>query len=230
MPIIRKLIAEFIGTFVLVFSATAPIVIDAQTASVGILGIAFSPAIGVGLMVYAFAKTSGAHFNPAVSLGFLFNRSITSKEFLLYLAVQIIGGILASILVLYTVGADAYLGINLPSNDIGIAEIFLVEILLTFLLMSVILAVAHTRGLWGFGGTAIGLIVGLDILFGGHISGASMNPARSLAPALVSGNFESLWIYWTATFIGAVISVFAYKIIKDRNNIYQRKRHVTKFK
>lgn len=213
MAVIRKLVAEFIGTFVLVFSATAPIVIDAQTGSVGILGIAFSPAIGVGLMVYAFAKTSGAHFNPAVSLGFLVNRSISVREFLPYLAVQIGGALLGSIVVLFTLGSDAYLGVNFPNKDIGMVEIFLVEIFLTFLVMSVILAVVHTRGLWGFGGTAIGLIIGLDILFGGHISGASMNPARSLAPALLSGNFESLWLYWTATFIGTVISVLAYKVI-----------------
>ena len=205
--------AEFVGTFVLVVAATTPIVLDAQTQSMGLLAIAFSPAIAVGFLVYAFAKTSGAHFNPAVSLGSLINHTITLKEFPLYLAVQITGAILASILVLHSIGSDAYLGANFPNNDIGLAEIFLVEILLTFLLMGVIIAVVHTKGLRGFGGAAIGLIIGLDILFGGNISGASMNPARSLAPALVSGNFESLWIYLTATFIGAVIAAFAYKVI-----------------
>ena len=197
-------------------AATTPIVLDAQTNSVGLLAIAFSPAIAVALLVYAFAKTSGAHFNPAVSLGLLINRSITLNEFPLYLAVQITGAILASIIVLYTIGPNAYLGANFPNNNIGLVEIFLVEILLTFLLMSVILASVHTKGLRGFGGAAIGLIVGLDILFGGNISGASMNPARSLAPALVSNNFASLWIYWTATFAGAAISAVAYKIIKTK--------------
>lgn len=195
-------------------AATAPIVLDAQAHSVGLLVIAFSPAIAVALLVYAFAKISGAQFNPAVSLGLLMNRSITLREFPLLLAVQIIGGILASFVILYTIGSDAYLGANFPNTNIGLPEIFLVEILLTFLLMSVILATVHTRGLRGFGGAAIGLIIGLDILFGGNISGASMNPARSLAPALLSGNFASLWIYWSATFIGAAISAVTYKIIK----------------
>lgn len=188
--------------------------LDAQSHSVGLLAIAFSPAIAVGFLVYAFAKISGAHFNPAMSLGLLINRSITLKEFPLYSAVQIVGAILASMVVLYTIGSDAYLGANFPNNNIELTTIFLVEILLTFLLMGVILASVHTKGLRGFGGAAIGLIIGLDILFGGNISGASMNPARSLAPALVSGNFENLWIYLTATFIGAVIAVFVYKIIE----------------
>lgn len=106
------------------------------------------------------------------------------------------------------------MGANFPNNKIDLTTIFLVEILLTFLLMGVILASVHTKGLRGFGGAAIGLIIGLDILFGGNISGASMNPARSLAPALVSGNFENLWIYLTSTFIDVVIAVFVYKIIE----------------
>jgi aquaporin Z len=215
MSIVRKLIAEFIGTFVIVVAATAPIVIDAQTSQVGILGIAFSPAIGVALMVYAFAKTSGAHFNPAVSLGLLINRSITAAEFPLYLLVQILGALLASILVLYVIGSDAYLGANFANHDFSLAEIFAVEIFLSFLLMSVIFAVVHTKGLRGFGGAAIGLIVGLDILFGGNVSGASMNPARSFGPALLSNSFGDLWIYWSTTFIGTALSAFIYAVLSQ---------------
>ncbi len=199
----------------LVFSATSPIVLDAQTSAVGIFGIAFSPAVGVGLMVYAFGKTSGAHFNPAVSLGFLINRSITAKEFVLYIPAQIGGAMLGSIVVLHSIGSDAYLGANLP-GDVGFAEAFLVEVLLTFLLMSVILAVVHTRGLRGFGGAAIGLIIGLDIFFGGGISGASMNPARSLAPALLSSNLAYLWLYLSAPFVGSSLASASCKILKRR--------------
>ena len=205
----------------LVFSATSPIVIDAQTGSIGIFGIAFSPAIGVGLMVYAFAKISGAHFNPAVSNGFLINRSINAREFLLYCISQIGGAVLGSVAVLHAIGSDAYLGVNFP-GDVGSMEAFLVEIFLTFLLMSVILAVAHTRGMKGFGGVAIGLIVGLDILFGGEISGASMNPARSLAPALLSSNFMYLWIYLSAPFVGSALSAISYKILERRIIISKR--------
>lgn len=214
--------AEFIGTFVLVFSATAPIVLDAQTGSVGILGIAFSPAIGVGLMVYAFAKTSGAHFNPAVSLGFLINRTITLKEFASYLSAQITGGILASIFVLYTIGAEAHLGANYPNNDIGLVEILIVEALLSFLLMGVIIASVHTRGLRGLGGMAIGLIIGLDILFGNNISGASMNPARSLAPALISGNTTDLWIYLTMPLLGSILAIYTYEIVKRKTPVSRK--------
>jgi aquaporin Z len=216
MSIARKLIAEFIGTLVIVVAATAPIVMDAQTSKVGIVGIAFSPGVGVALMVYAFAKTSGAHFNPAVSLGLLISRSITAAEFLLYLLVQILAALLASIVVLYTIGSDAYLGANSANYNFGLVEVFAVEIFLTFLLMSVIFAVVHTRGLRGFGGAAIGLIVGLDIFFGANISGASMNPARSLGPALVSNSFGDLWIYWSATFIGAALSALMYAVVKSR--------------
>jgi len=204
-------------------AATAPIVIDAQTRSLGLLVVAFSPAIAVTILVYVFAKTSGAQFNPAVSLGLLINRTITLKEFSFYFAVQITGAILASVVVLYAIGSGGYLGANFPNVNAGLIEIFLVEIFLTFLLMSVILASVYTKGLKGFGGVAIGLIIGLDILFGSNISGASMNPARALAPALVSGHLVDLWLYWTATFIGTTISALSFKVFQAK--ILQAKRY-----
>lgn len=206
----------------LVFSATSPIVLDAQKGSIGIFGIAFSPAIGVALMVYAFGKTSGAHFNPAVSLGFLINRSINAREFLLYCISQITGAILGSVATLHLIGSDDYIGANFP-GDVGFVEAFLVEIFLTFLLMSVIIAVVHTRGMRGFGGAAIGLIIGLDILFGGAISGASMNPARSFAPALLSSNFTYLWLYLSAPFVGSSLSALSYKILNARIVVSKKK-------
>ena len=207
-PSQKRFIAEVIGTFIVVVLATGSVVIDAKLSGAwGIPFIAFAPFVGVAIGVYLFGKVSMAHFNPAVTLGFLITRHITKRQMLLlYIPAEITGALLASLFVKYAIGNEAFLGANSPNYAYPLPLIFGVEILASALLMAVILIVVYTKGLRGFGGIVIGAMVGLDIFFFAFISGASMNPARSLAPALLSGGMvENLWLYWTATFIGTSI-------------------------
>jgi aquaporin Z len=199
----RKFVAEIIGTFIVVVLATGSVVIDAKTNGIlGIPFIAFAPFVGVAIGVYLFGKISMAHFNPAVTVGFLITKHITKIQLLYYLTAEIIGALLASLFVKYVIGTEALLGANSPNYAFPLPLIFGIEILASALLMAVIFVVVYTKGLKGFSGIVIGGIVGLDIFFLAFISGASMNPARSLAPAVLSGVMTSLWLYWTATFIG----------------------------
>ena len=202
----RKFIAEVIGTFIVVVFATGSVVIDAKmSGGLGIPFIAFAPFVGVAICVYLFGKISMAQFNPAVTLGFLITKHITRIQLLYYFTAEIFGALLGSIFVKYIIGTQANLGANAPNYSYPIPIIFGIEILTSALLMAVILTVVYYKGLKGFSGIAIGGIVGLDIFFLSFISGASMNPARSLAPALLSGQISNLWLYWTATFIGTSI-------------------------
>jgi aquaporin Z len=199
----KKFIAEVAGTFIVVVLAAGSVVIDAKLN--GILGIPFiaiAPFIGVAIAVYLFGKISMAHFNPAVSIGFLITRHITKIQLLYYFTAEIVGALLAILFVKYVIGTEANLGANVPNYAYPLPLIFGIEILASGLLMAVIFVVVYTKGLKGFSGIAIGGIVGLDIFFLAFISGASMNPARSLAPAVLSGVVANLWLYWTATFIG----------------------------
>ena len=203
----KRFIAEVIGTFIVVVLATGSVVIDAKMNGIlGIPFIAFAPFVGVAIGVYLFGKISMAHFNPAVTLGFLITRHITKRQLLLYIPAEITGALLASLFVKYVIGNEASLGANSPNYAYPLPLIFGVEVLASALLMVVILVVVFTKGLRGFSGIVIGAMVGLDIFFLAFISGASMNPARSLAPALLSGGMvESLWLYCTATFVGTSI-------------------------
>jgi aquaporin Z len=209
----KKFIAEVIGTFIMVVLATGSVVIDAKLkGALGIPFIAFAPFVGVAICVYVFGRISMAHFNPAVTIGFLITKHITKIQLVYYLASEVIGALLGSLFVKYTIGNNANLGANAPNYAFPTAIVFGVEVLATALLMAVILAVVYSKGLRGYGGIVIGGMVGLDIFFLAFISGASMNPARSLAPALLSGVPANLWLYWTATFIGTSIVAFVYRI------------------
>ena len=202
----KKFIAEVIGTFIVVVLATGAVVIDAKFGgTLGIPFIALLPFVGVTVSVYLFAKISMAHFNPAVTLGFLITRHITKAQLAYYFAAEILGALLGSIFVMFIIGSEADLGANSPNYAYPLPMIFGIEILASALLMAVIVVVVYMKGLRGYGGLVIGGIVGLDIFFLAFISGASMNPARSFAPAIVSGVLTNLWLYWTATFVGTSI-------------------------
>ena len=205
----RTFLAEIIGTFIVVVFATGSVVIDAKLNGVlGIPFVAFAPFVGIAVGVYLFSKISMAHFNPAVTLGFLITRHIKKSQLTFYFTAEIIGALLGSLFVKYVIGTEAQLGANAPNYTFSIPLIFGIEAFASGLLMVVILTVVYTKGLRGFSGIVIGGIVGLDILFLSYISGASMNPARSLAPALLSGSIEDLWLYWSATFIGTSVVAF----------------------
>jgi aquaporin Z len=203
-PSQKRFAAEVIGTFLVVVLATGSVVIDAKLGGkLGLPFIAIAPFVGVAIGVYLFGKISMAHFNPAVSLAFLISGHITKLQLLQYFEAEVIGAFLASLFVMSIIGTEASLGANAPDYSYSLPLVFGIEVLATALLMAVIYLVVYTRGLRGFGGLIIGGIVGLDIFFLAFISGASMNPARSLAPALLSGALGNLWLYWTATFIGS---------------------------
>lgn len=207
----KKFIAEFIGTFIVVVLATGSVVIDAKTNGLlGIPFIAYAPFVGVAIGVYLFGKISMAHFNPAVTVGFFITRHIITKiQLAYYFAAEILGALLGSLFVKYFIGTQANLGANAPNYAFPLPIIFGVEVLASALLMTTILMVVYTKGLKGFGAIVIGGMVGLDIFFLAFVSGASMNPARSLAPALLSGMVNDLWLYWTATFVGTSIVALA---------------------
>ncbi len=206
----KKFFAELVGTFIVVTSATGSVVLDAKlVGTLGVPFIAFSPFVCVALCVYVFGKVSMAHFNPAVTIGYLITKHLPKNLITCYLGAEILGALLASIFVKYAIGTNANLGANIPNYNFQLPVIFGVEVFASYLLMIVILLVVYTKGLKGFSGIAIGGIIGLDIFFFGFISGASMNPARSLAPALLSGLVGDLWLYWTATFIGTSIAAIS---------------------
>ncbi len=205
----KRFAAEVIGTFIVVVLATGSVVIDAKlTGKLGLPFIAFAPFVGVAIGVYLFGKISMAHFNPAVTVGFLITRHITKLQLLQYFAAEITGALLASLFVMSIIGTEASLGANTPDYSYPLPLVFGIEALATALLMAVIYLVVYTKGLRRLGSLAIGAMVGLDIFFLTFISGASMNPARSLAPALLSGVLGNLWLYWTATFIGSSTVAF----------------------
>jgi aquaporin Z len=185
----KRFAAEVIGTFIVVVLATGSVVIDAKLGGkLGLPFIAFAPFVG--------------------TLGFLISGHITKFQLLQYFAAEIAGALLASLFVMSLIGTEASLGANAPDYSYPLPLVFGIEVLATALLMAVIYLVVYTKGLRRLGGLAIGGIVGLDIFFLAFISGASMNPARSLAPALLSGVLGNLWIYWTATFIGSSTVAF----------------------
>ncbi len=203
---------ELVGTFILVVFATGSIVYDVQIGgSYGIWFAAVAPFIALIIGVYSFGKISLAHFNPAVTIGYYITGHITKIQILWYFAAEIIGAILGSLFVMNFIGTDANLGVNVPNFDYSILLIFPIEVLASGLLMAVIFTVVYTKGLKGFSGIAIGGIVGLDIFFLAFISGASMNPARALAPALLSGVLGDLWLYWTAPYVGTTIVAFLFR-------------------
>jgi len=212
-------IVELIGTFILVVFATGSIVYDVQTG--GTLGIAFAavaPFIALIIGIYSFGKISLAHFNPAVTIGYYITGHISKIQIAYYFAAEIIGALFGSLFVMSFIGTGANLGANAPNYDFPLFFIFLIEVLASALLMAVIFTVVYTKGLKGFGGITIGGIVGLDIFFLAFISGASMNPARALAPALFSGVLDNLWLYWTAPYVGTIITAFLF-----RNKFHPRK-------
>ena len=202
--------AELIGTFIVIVFATGSVVLDAKlNGALGLPFIAIAPAIAVAIGVYLFGKIINGTFQSCSNCRIFNYKSfakVNKNYFLTYLAAELIGALLASIFIFSIMGNEVNLGANAPNyTNYSVYVIVGIEILASALLMLVILIVVYTKGLKKFGGIAIGAIVGLDIFLFGLISGASMNPARSLAPAVVSGYYVDLWLYLTAPFIGTSI-------------------------
>jgi aquaporin NIP len=203
----KKLVAEFLGTFGLVFAGTGAIVVNgASNGAITHVGISLTFGLIVLAMIYTFGDVSGAHLNPAVTTAFAAARRFSWAEVPGYVAAQAAGAFAASGLLRFLFPFDERLGATLPAGSAG--QSFVLEVVLTFFLMLVILSVStgsEEKGVTA--GVAIGAIIGLEAMFAGPICGASMNPARSLAPAIVGGHVEFLWIYMLAPVMGAVLAV-----------------------
>ncbi len=214
---LKKYFAEFIGTFALTFAGTAAIVTNAKTGVLGGVGIALVFGFIVAVMVYSIGHISGAHINPAVTIALWLGRKFNKKDVAPYIIAQLLGACLASLLVLNILGNNLSIGATLPKDGNYIQSFFL-EIVMTFFLMFVILSCAIGKMEYKqFAGWAIGTTIAIDALFGGAISGASMNPARSFGPALVSGNFSYHWIYWIAPITGAILALIIYRLIEPNS-------------
>ena len=213
----KKYLAEGIGTFALVLVGTGAIVVsESFPGSLAHTDVSFVFGLIVMIMIYAVGDISGAHLNPAVTVGFWASRRLSGKQVCPYVISQIVGAVLASGLIQLWFPSHRTLGATAPAGSI--AQAFSVEVALSCFLMFTILGVATGAKEKGvMAGVAVGASVGLCALVGGPVTGASMNPARSLAPALISGRFEDLWIYLIAPLVGALLAVVACRCIRERD-------------
>ena len=213
----KNYIAEFIGTFAMIFCGTGAMTINEVTVGdVTHVGIGITWGLIVMAMIYAFGEISGAHFNPAVSIAFAYAKKFSWQEVPKYIFFQVAGAFAASLLLMWLFPKSELLGATIPSVDIWRA--FVLELILTFFLMVVIINVSTgSKEIGMMAGIAIGSVVLLEALFAGPITNASMNPARSLAPNIVSGNIKGLWLYILAPIIGALLAVVSCKFVKHEN-------------
>ena len=213
----KNYIAEFIGTFAMIFCGTGAMTINEITGGdVTHVGIGITWGLIVMAMIYAFGEISGAHFNPAVSIAFAYAKKFSWKEVPKYIFFQVAGAFAASLLLMWLFPKSELLGATIPTVDVWRA--FVLELILTFFLMVVIINVSTgSKEIGMMAGIAIGSVVLLEALFAGPITNASMNPARSLAPNIVSGNIEGLWLYIFAPIIGALLAVVSCKFVKYEN-------------
>jgi aquaporin NIP len=211
----RRLLAEAAGTFALVFAGCGAIMVNANTGALGHVGVAITFGLVIMAMIYAFGHVSGAHFNPAVTVSFALTRHFPWPRTVAYIAVQVAGALAAAALLRASLGDVASVGATIPSGSD--AQAFLWETVLTAFLMVVIMAVAtDTRAVGEAAAIAIGGTVGLDAMFGGPVTGASMNPARSLGPGIVSGDLQSIWVYIAAPLVGAALGATLYQVVRGR--------------
>ena len=210
--IFNKLIVEFIGTFALVLIGGAAVV---QSIDTGLVGIAFAHGFTVMIMIYAFGNISGAFINPAVTIGVFLINAISLKETLLYILAQLLGAICgAYILTIFFGSADINMGATQPSESVSLISAFVIELILTFFLVNAVLHCAIDDKAGKFAGLAIGSTLFVCILAGGPLTGASLNPARSFGPMVISGDFKFILLYFLGPIGGAILAALIFKVLK----------------
>jgi aquaporin NIP len=215
-PLARVLVAEAFGTFALVFAGAGAVMVDAKTQALGHVGVAITFGLVIMAMIYAIGHVSGAHFNPAVTFAFAVTRHFPWSRAGIYWVAQLTGALAAAALLRGSLGNIAHIGATLPSGTNR--QSFLWEFILSAFLMFVIMAVAtDTRAVGEAAAIAIGGTIGLDAMFGGPISGASMNPARSAGPAIVAGDLHALWIYLIAPVVGTAVGALVYQYVRGES-------------
>ena len=215
----KKYYSEAIGTFAMVFCGCGAMTINEITGgSISHVGVAITWGLIVMSMIYAFGEISGAHFNPAVTFGFAYAKKFPWKEVPKYILAQAIGACFACFVLLFLFPESETLGSTLPADGFEPYKAFVLELILTFFLMVVIINVSTgSKEVGTMAAIAVGSVILLEAMFAGPMTKASMNPIRSLAPALVSGNLQHLWLYLTAPFIGAFLAVTSCALVKDDN-------------
>jgi len=212
--LIRRSGAELVGTFGLVTAGCGAIMVNAQTGELTHVGIALTFGLIITVMIAATGHISGAHFNPAVTIAFAVTRHFPWREVVYYVVAQMLGALFGAFTLRLLLGDIALLGATVPSGSA--LQSFGLEVLLTAVLMFVIISVAtDTRAVGTPAALAIGFTVALDAMWGGPISGASMNPARSFGPSLIAGVWENQWIYWLAPILGAMIGAALYQWLRE---------------
>lgn len=221
----KRYVAEAIGTYGLVLFGTGSVVVNSfSDGAVGLVGIALSFGLVVATMIYAIGDLSGAHINPAVTIGAVVAKRFPAKDAIPYILAQCLGGLLASatlagIFPMMLSGDNPPgLGATLPATGIGVPQAFLFEVILTFFLMFVILGVtAAGKAEVVLAGFAIGGVVAFEVFVGGPITGGSMNPARSLGPAVIGGQMQHLWLYLVAPIVGAVLAALVTNFLRSEH-------------
>jgi aquaporin NIP len=222
-----KLLSEFVGTFVMVFTGTGAIIVnDVSEGGIGVVGIALAFGLSVFAMIYLLGPTSGAHLNPAVTVTLCFAQKLHIRLALLFIASQCAGAMAASLLLFFLFPNHPTLGATIPSGSL--AQSFVLELFFSFLLLLAILIISkRSSGNRISSALVIGSIIAVEAIFGGPISGASMNPARSLAPAIVSGHHAHLWIYMIAPVIGGMLAALV-NITLFGNQAQPHQRYLSK--
>jgi aquaporin Z len=213
----NKFLVEIVGTFILVYAIASAATVYSDSGQLGVIGIGLVHALALTAIVYAIGYRSGAQVNPAVTIGMLVAKKITGKEAVVYIIAQIIGAVIAAAVVYSIFGSEMSASVTLPSED-NVVRALILETVMTFTLVYVVLATTTSKNFKTvpLAGLAIGFTLGLNVIFGGSITGGSLNPARSFGPALITGDFSYHWIYWIAPIAGGLIAAGVYKILQTK--------------
>jgi aquaporin Z len=213
----NKFLVEIVGTFILVYAIASAATVYSDSGQLGVIGIGLVHALVLTAIVYAIGYRSGAQVNPAVTIGLLVAKKIGAREAVVYIIAQIIGAVIAAAVVFSIFGSEMSASVTLPSDD-NVVRALILETVMTFTLVYVVLATTTSKNfkIVPLAGIAIGFTLGFNVIFGGSITGGSLNPARSFGPALITWTFEYNWIYWIAPIVGGLIAAGVYKILHTK--------------